>query len=298
VIISGTPPRTGQVLTATSPTAANWQTPSGGGGTPGGSNGEIQYNNSGAFGGSAATISGAGTIQIPNNQVVQWNGDVGISRYVGGVILFGNGSNGDASALVVANTFRAGFGLNIGVAVLAQGDSSHSGFVEWRNPSNTPIAHMGDDTDYPNLHLTMVGGGTFFLPKTQLSVQLLDGSGAPGTNGQLLSSTGTGTAWVSNGPTVNTQTASYQAVLSDANQLVVMNVASANTFTVPSNGTVAFAVGTTLSVIQFGAGQVTLTAAGGVTINTPSSLTTRAQYSTVSVVQVAANIWVAGGDLT
>lgn len=33
VVISSTPPTTGQVLTATSPTAANWQTPGGGGGS-------------------------------------------------------------------------------------------------------------------------------------------------------------------------------------------------------------------------------------------------------------------------
>jgi hypothetical protein len=34
--------------------------------TPGGSSGEIQYNNSGAFGGSAATIDAAGNLTIPN----------------------------------------------------------------------------------------------------------------------------------------------------------------------------------------------------------------------------------------
>ena len=44
--------------------------PAGGGGTPGGTNGDLQYNNSGAFGGSAATISAAGTITIPENQSI------------------------------------------------------------------------------------------------------------------------------------------------------------------------------------------------------------------------------------
>jgi len=77
-----------------------------------------------------------------------------------------------------------------------------------------------------------------------------------------------------------------------------MSDASASTFTVPTNASVAFPIGTTLTVIQLGAGQITLTAAGGVTINTPSSLTARVQYSTIAVVQVSANVWVAGGDLT
>ena len=103
------------------------------------------------------------------------------------------------------------------------------------------------------------------------------------------------------GVTVNAQSSSvsaYTAVLGDANNLVTMSDASASTFTVPPNSSVAFPVGAVLTVIQYGAGQITLTAGAGVTFYNPSSLTTRAQYSTVSVVQVSANTWVAGGDLT
>jgi hypothetical protein len=92
--------------------------------------------------------------------------------------------------------------------------------------------------------------------------------------------------------------ATYTAVIGDANQLITMSDASASTFTVPPNSGVAFLVGTVLSISQLGAGQITLTAGAGVTINTPSSLTTRAQYSTVAVVQTAANVWLALGDLT
>ena len=51
VTISATPPTTGQVLTATSASTADWETPSGGGGTPGGSPTQIQFNNTGVFGG-------------------------------------------------------------------------------------------------------------------------------------------------------------------------------------------------------------------------------------------------------
>lgn len=94
-----------------------------------------------------------------------------------------------------------------------------------------------------------------------------------------------------------TQTGNYVAALSDANGTVPMNVASANTFTVPPNSSVAFLVGTVLNVIQLGAGQTTLTPGAGVTINTPQSLITRAQYATVTLIQVAANVWVAAGDL-
>jgi hypothetical protein len=118
-------------------------------------------------------------------------------------------------------------------------------------------------------------------------------------NAAAIIASGTVTAAEVNAPVaVNTQTSSYVAVLSDANQLVVMNDASANTFTVPENSSVAFSVGTTLTVVQLGAGQVTLTAGAGTTFHNPSSATTRAQYSTVSMVQVSANVWILGGDLS
>jgi len=49
-VSAATAPSSGQVLTATSSTAATWQTPSGGGGSPAGSSGQMQYNNASAFG--------------------------------------------------------------------------------------------------------------------------------------------------------------------------------------------------------------------------------------------------------
>lgn len=99
-------------------------------------------------------------------------------------------------------------------------------------------------------------------------------------------------------PSVNNQSGNYVAALSDNNNIVVMQDSLACTFTVPPNSSVAFPVGSTLTVIQNGAGQVTLTAGIGVTINTPSSFTTRTQYSTISVIQIAANVWIAAGDLS
>lgn len=94
------------------------------------------------------------------------------------------------------------------------------------------------------------------------------------------------------------KTGSYVLVLDDMNAAIEMNVAGANTLTVPPNSSVAFPVGTVIEVMQYGAGQVTLTPGSGVTILTASSLTTRAQYSVVSLRKTATNEWVAAGDLT
>jgi hypothetical protein len=58
--INSDPGTSGQVLTSNgSATPPTWETPSGGGGTPGGSDTQLQYNNAGAFGGiTGATTNG------------------------------------------------------------------------------------------------------------------------------------------------------------------------------------------------------------------------------------------------
>jgi hypothetical protein len=63
VAVSGTP-AAGQVPTATSPTTATWQTPSGGGGSPGGSNRQVQFKNSTAFDGAAGLEIGTDGIPL------------------------------------------------------------------------------------------------------------------------------------------------------------------------------------------------------------------------------------------
>jgi hypothetical protein len=94
------------------------------------------------------------------------------------------------------------------------------------------------------------------------------------------------------------KTANYELVLADAGTAIEMNLAGANTLTVPPAATADFPIGTVVEVCQYGAGQTTLTPGAGVTIRTASSLTTRAQYSTVSLRKTGADEWIAAGDLT
>lgn len=104
---------------------------------------------------------------------------------------------------------------------------------------------------------------------------------------------------------VNAQTSTaYTLALTDApatnsyQGIVYIDSSSANTLTVPLNSVVAFPVGAQVQVVQLGTGQTTIVADTGVTVNTPSSLTARAQYSTLVLTQLAANVWVLGGDMT
>jgi len=101
---------------------------------------------------------------------------------------------------------------------------------------------------------------------------------------------------------VNAQSASYTAVLGDgSNTLVTINNASANTFTIPPNSSVAFPVGTILNIAQTGAGQTTITQGSSVTIvsnaATASAPLLRKQYSGASAIQTSANNWLVIGDI-
>jgi hypothetical protein len=95
----------------------------------------------------------------------------------------------------------------------------------------------------------------------------------------------------------NAQAAAYTLALADNGKMIEMSVGSANALTVPSNANVAFPVGTTLTVLQTGSGQTTLTPQAGVTINGTPGLKLRAQWSSATLIKRASDTWVALGDL-
>lgn len=104
--------------------------------------------------------------------------------------------------------------------------------------------------------------------------------------------------------TLNDQTATYTAVLTDnRNKVVRMNVASANDFQIPTNASVAFPIGSVLVVTQLGAGQTTIKAVTSGTTTVQSTGATaaqpklRAQYSTAFCIKVATDTWLVGGDI-
>lgn len=97
---------------------------------------------------------------------------------------------------------------------------------------------------------------------------------------------------------INQQGGSYILTLADDGQFVDMDVAVPCTLTVPSNSSVPFAVGTTVTIRQKGAGQVTITpAGGGVILQYKDGLKTSGQYAVASLVKVATNTWAAFGAL-
>lgn len=97
---------------------------------------------------------------------------------------------------------------------------------------------------------------------------------------------------------VNAQTGTtYTLALGDANFLVTMNNAAANTITVPPNSSVPIPVGTPVYFAQICAGVTTIAAGSGVTIQNASSSTCRARYAQLGCVKIATDTWLLFGDM-
>jgi hypothetical protein len=103
----------------------------------------------------------------------------------------------------------------------------------------------------------------------------------------------------------NAQTGTtYTFVLADAdNKLVTASNASAQTYSIPTNATTAFPIGTQINLIQIGAGQVTVSAATSGTTTVVSTGATaaapkcRAQYSALTLVKRDTDSWYVIGDI-
>jgi ABC-type Fe3+-hydroxamate transport system substrate-binding protein len=105
--------------------------------------------------------------------------------------------------------------------------------------------------------------------------------------------------------TINAQTGtSYTLALGDADDIVTMNNAAANTLTVPPNGTIAFPIGTVIDVVQIGAGATTITQGAGVTIDwndagTPGTgnKALNGQRASATLVKTGTDAWLLIGSL-
>jgi hypothetical protein len=98
-------------------------------------------------------------------------------------------------------------------------------------------------------------------------------------------------------------TADYTAVLDDQYQVLVpMNKATAVAFKIPTNASVAFPVGTAITVLNKGVGAVTISAvtSGTTTVLSAGAVAaspTLAQYKTAVCIKTATDIWYVVGAI-
>lgn len=98
---------------------------------------------------------------------------------------------------------------------------------------------------------------------------------------------------------------SYTLVASDSSKLLLAsNSSTAGTVNIPTNSSVPFAVGTQISLVQTGSGQLTISATTPATTtilstgSTAASPKCRAQYSAATLVKTATDTWYVFGDIT
>lgn len=103
---------------------------------------------------------------------------------------------------------------------------------------------------------------------------------------------------------INAQTGTtYTLVLSDQSKYITASNASAQTYSIPTNASVAFPVGISIDIFQLGAGQVTIQAANSGTTTvlsvgaTAAAPKLRTQYSAMTLKKVATDTWHVIGDI-
>lgn len=179
--------------------------------------------------------------------------------------------NGSANASVTVNVAKINGTALSGLA---------TGIL--KNTTSTGVPSIAVGSDLPTMTAT-VGGAVPTPPNNTTTFLRGDGTFAAPT---------ASASWSSVVPSLSTQTSNYTLVLADKDKIIEMNLAGANTTTVPPNSSVAFAIGTQITVVQYGAGLTTIVQGAGVSINTSSgSLTSPGQNAPMVLEKRATDEW-------
>lgn len=137
-----------------------------------------------------------------------------------------------------------------------------------------------------------IGTGAVTSAKIQTSVSLTTPIIGVAT-GTSLSLTGNVIAHAAPNPVVG----NYAFILTDDGTIIEKFDSAGVTVTIPSNGSVAFPIGTQIVLIQTDVGQTTIVGASGVTVNGTPGLKLRTQFSSCVCLKRGINTWILLGDL-
>lgn len=214
---------------------------------------------------------------------------------------YGSGRTGTTYSIQGPNTISTGDFINVGTDVL-------SVFTTYQRSSNAVVganSYTGRQTFPANTaSLNPISFSTAtaaFLSTRQLGAIEWD-------NTQLYITSSNQFALLNRNPIatatvlINAQTGTtFAPALTDAGRLITLSNAGAIAVTIAADTgsvTTDFPVGTQLLMMQLGAGQVTVSGAVGVTVISRIGTKTAGQYALISLIKVAANQWVVGGDAT
>jgi hypothetical protein len=103
---------------------------------------------------------------------------------------------------------------------------------------------------------------------------------------------------------LNAQTSTtYTFALADNGKLITASTSATQTYSIPTNATAAFPIGTQINIIQIGSGQVTISAASSGTTTVASAGATstapklRVQFSSATLLKANTDLWYVVGDI-
>ncbi len=229
-----------------------------------------------------------GSMEIDGNLVVDGNFTVN----GGNVLVSATQLQVEDSILQLAHE-NASNTVDLGLVVsYNDGTQKHAGLV--KDTSDSKWKLFKDVTDEPSTTVNFSQGGLDDLAVAALSATTVTPSSG------VVFSDGTQTKeGVPSRTTIISKTSSYTlSALDERDEMIEMNSASALTLTIPLNSSVAYPVGTSIDILQVGAGQVTIAGASGVTVNGTPGLKLRTQWSSATLFKRATDSWVVMGDLT
>ena len=220
-------------------------------------------------------------------------------------------TKGYIDTVTVAPSNLTGVITSVGTATsIASQTGTGSTFVVQNTPTlTTPVLGVATATSINGTSIP----STKTLVVTTDKLSVLAATTSAELAGVISDETGTGALVFGTSPaisdpkiaqSINAQTGTtYTFVLADQGKYVTASNASAITVSIPTNASVAFPVGTSIDLIQIGAGQVTVSAAtpGTTTVYstgaTAASPKTRVQYSALTCKKISTDVWHIIGDL-
>jgi hypothetical protein len=203
------------------------------------------------------------------------------------------------------DTAHASFELApIEVAAVTTTDLTATGDVDFTGATITGIDALPDQAGNNGKYLTTDGTDASWatLNASPAMDDLSDVTVTSATANDVVYYNGTGwvNKYVASIPTLtNAQSGTtYTLVLGDAGKIVEVGNSSSITVTIPTNAGVAYPVGTQITLLQTGLGQITVSGPSGGTLNATPGTKLRAQWSSATLLKRATDTWVLIGDLT
>jgi len=146
----------------------------------------------------------------------------------------------------------------------------------------------------------VLGGALTCNSSISLTGTVKDYNDTLGANRQILVSDASGqVTWQNNNSSVaSSALTTINLALANSEGVLVTTAATATDARIPTNAGTPFIIGTKITIIQEGAGQVTITPTAGVTLNSAVGAKLAAQKAVAHIVKTATDTWYAYGNLT